>query len=312
MSRVAVVLFFLACLSVRVGAQGCSDAGVCTMGAMHTAPAAADTSASLPRSSVKLAYSFGVGEQGVHISQLTPELNLGLAPRLGLQLKMPYTAASGNLGSHAGAGDLSVGLTWMKKIDTAVAFRFTLGAKIATGDASAAANGHPLPMPYQVSLGTDDAIAGISFVYKSWSFAAAYQQVVVNRNHNAFLHASWPGDSAAAAYFESNGLLRGNDALLRAEKYFTLKKWRLAPGLLAIYRLEEDAAAGNVPIAGSKGLTLNITGMAEYQFSRPWSAELVFGTPAIVRETRPDGLTRALVLGIGTTYRFGQFKTNSK
>ncbi|TND05101.1 MAG: hypothetical protein FD123_3721 [Bacteroidetes bacterium] len=302
--------FFLLVLlqTFRLHAQGCSDAGVCSMGAMEQQSGEADTTGNIYRNSLKLAAGFGMGEQATAVFQLTPEIELGLSPVLRLQLKMPLTRVNGNLGAASGTGDVSLSVTYLYKIHADVFFRFTAGGKIATGEASKSAGGRPLPMPYQTSLGTHDALAGVSFTYKSWNFATAYQHILVNNNRNAFLHAAWPGDSTAAAYFESARLDRGNDFLLRAEKQFRIKRCRLSPGLLAIYRLREDRIAGTGAVPGSRGLTLNVTGSFVYQSEGPFGFDFIFGAPAVIRAARPDGLTRAFVLGAGISYQFGHFK----
>ena len=59
-----------------------------------------------------------------------------------------------------------------------------------------------------------------------------------------------------------------------------------------------------VKIDGSEGLTLNLTLDAGYRLNDRWTAELAYGSPLIVREERPDGLTRSMVLNAGLRYAF--------
>lgn len=311
-SRLFIGLWFLFLVSAAEPghAQGCSDAGVCTMGAMGQQQVLADTSLAEQRHELKTSFSFGRGEQHVSVFQLTPELNLGISPEWRLQAKLPFTFVSGNLGRNSGAGDASFSLTYRRKTARGAVLGFTGGVKIATGDASATAGGLALPMPYQTSLGTHDVVAGFSFGWKGWNFAAAYQHVIVHHNQNGFLHKAWPAGSPAQQYFESDHLRRGNDALIRAEKKFVSGRFSVNPGLLALYRLQEDRTGENMPVAGSKGFTLNITASAEYVRKGPWIFGLLFAAPAVVRENRPDGLTRAVVAGFSTAYHFGKFKNS--
>jgi hypothetical protein len=49
---------------------------------------------------------------------------------------------------------------------------------------------------------------------------------------------------------------------------------------------------------------LNFTLDAGYRINDHWTVELVYGSPLIVREERPDGLTRSMVLNTGLRYAF--------
>ncbi len=284
-------------------AQGCSDAGFCTIGALNP-QIIADTLGDerYLKNNFHLSPTFALGEQGVSIWQYTPEVNLTLVKGLMWQAKMPYVYAYGNLGSNYGIGDVSTSLTYTHFFKKTTSLAVTLGSKIPTHDASTCENGRPLPMPYQRSLGTYDGILGVKFMYKTWNFSAGYQMVLANKNENCFLASRWTGDDDAQEYFVSNKLNRGDDMLLRAEKVFIVKKLNLSAGLLGIYRLNKDkytdASGAEQELAGSSGLTLNITGSATYVFTPKSSFGMNFGFPVLVRETRADGLTRSMVVSL--------------
>ncbi len=80
------------------------------------------------------------------------------------------------------------------------------------------------------------------------------------------------------------------------------KKWSVTGGLLGIYHLGKDTyidantSAAPIPIKGSEGLTLNATAIARYQVSNKFSIGLSGGVPLVVRDVRPDGLTRKFVI----------------
>ncbi len=81
------------------------------------------------------------------------------------------------------------------------------------------------------------------------------------------------------------------------------------PGLLAIYHLYEDSyenvANGSVEfIPNSQGLTLNATAQLSYDISDHIKLTLTGGSPLVVREYRPAGLTRHFVVRGGATYQF--------
>ncbi|TAE45978.1 MAG: hypothetical protein EAY69_09570, partial [Cytophagales bacterium] len=70
----------------------------------------------------------------------------------------------------------------------------TLGAKIPTGDGNdqRSDDGKALPMYYQTSLGTYDAVLGVSAITKNWLFATGLQYPLFqNPNQNQFLWGVW-------------------------------------------------------------------------------------------------------------------------
>lgn len=301
-------VFFLVVL--QMPAQGCSDAGVCTAGA---AQPEADASDSVKKEEGKtmqfrLGGSYGIGEQSTNIIQITPEINLQLSGEFFLQARLPFTAVKGNLGSASGIGDLTTALLYEYHKSQKRVWTFSAGIKVATGKAMRSFDGKPLPMPYQTSLGTNDVIGGLALRYGKWHLATGYQQVIAGQNRNGFLHSAWAADSAAQLYFESKDLRRGNDALFRIERIFEIKNLRFTPGILAIYRLSPDQVRNEsgyyYTVKGSAGLTLNLTATVRYRYSDKLGIGLIAGTPVIVRESRPDGLTRAAVFNLEISYSF--------
>ena len=80
------------------------------------------------------------------------------------------------------------------------------------------------------------------------------------------------------------------------------KKFNINLGLLGIYHLGKDNYVdGNISnkpiaIAGSDGVTLNGTASAWYKVSNKFTIGLTGGVPFVVRDVRPDGLTRKFVI----------------
>ncbi len=85
-------------------------------------------------------------------------------------------------------------------------------------------------------------------------------------------------------------------------------KLSVTPGLLPIYHLTNDkytnALANEVEIEGSQGLTLNGNLFVDYEINSGNAVQLSAGAPFIVRDTRPDGLTRSYVLNLEYRIKF--------
>lgn len=303
--KIIYALFLFIITANSSYSQGCSDAGFCTMGSSKPSGIVD----SLYRQHFKFTLSYGAGEQGVTVVQAIPELELSFFKNNSIQLKLPFNTITGNLGDNNGVGDVALSITQRFVRNASNSFSFSAGMKLPTGTTDEASdNTYSLPMPYQTGLGTTDLVVGAAWNYKTWNVSAGYQTVLNHDNKNTFLRSRYPGDSDAAGYFESNLLERGDDALLRIEKQFHIKKFMITPGLLGIYRLTEDKITDEtgkqVAVKGSDGITLNITATAAYAVSNRFDLQLMFGAPAVVRDVRPDGLTRSLVLNLGFRYNF--------
>ena len=91
-------------------------------------------------------------------------------------------------------------------------------------------------------------------------------------------------------------------------------KWQLnekidfSSSLLSIYHLGKDSFIdeNNVKqtIEGSDGLTINLNLFFDYELSDSSNIHLSFASPLIVREIRPDGLTRSFISVLSYTYSF--------
>ena len=298
------VLFFLCVHHAK--SQGCSDAGFCTMGNLQP-QSDADTSY---KHNAAVLFNYGIGEQKTIITQIIPEIEFSFLKNNSLQIKIPYVSASGYLGSNSGAGDLSITVSQTVKKTVNSKLSFSAGIKIPTGTTDEDALNRPRPMPYQTGLGTTDIILGAGLKFRKWNFAFGFQGILSDQNKNGFLRSKWLDDADAQKYFESNQLRRGNDALLRIEKSFSLKKLTLSAGVLNIIHLNAssivDSTGTRVDVNGSDGLTVNITGKAKYEISKRAEINFSFGFPTIVRDARPDGLTRKVVAAAAFNFKFGK------
>src|SRR5688572_14262089 len=102
--RTLILLPFLTVVASGLQAQGCSDAGACTAGPigqleLWTGGAAEERDY---RHGARLGFSYAIGEQGTIITQVLPELNIGLGERWSVQLKTSYMRAQGDLADNKG------------------------------------------------------------------------------------------------------------------------------------------------------------------------------------------------------------------
>lgn len=287
--------------------QGCSDAGFCTIGNLATHKA--DTADSL-KSGFKLSLPLGLGDEDVFVFAPALEYSYGLSQKLTLQGKLTANYASGNLGSAVGLGDLFVSGTYAFAPETKWKPSLTIGVKLPLSQSDLKEGARSLPMQYQSSLGTVDLITGFALASSKWQFAAGWQQPLSGINRNHFLPVYWD-KAEATKYPSSNDFKRKGDVLLRTAYLFSAgSNWSLNGGLLGIYHLGEDsyidANTSSKPIAirGSDGLTLNATGGLAYAVSKKVSIGFSGGVPLIVRDVRPDGLTRRFVFSPDILLKF--------
>lgn len=283
-------------MSIHSNAQGCSDAGFCSIGSFK------NTSAGLnDKSNTSLTFgsAFGVGEQSVFV--VTPYLQLDKKFNKGwqIQAKVTYNIASKDGYSIYGLGDGFVigGKSWDNKHQGKNTINF--GLKFPLNNADIKSNGTSLPLAYQTTLETTDLILGYATQIKTWSFAAAAQIPLVQKNSNSFIS---PATEPFKNFVSTRQLERKSDVLLRATKKFeTSKLVTLRVSGLIIYHLgndsyTEDLGGNKIEIKESEGITLNINAGFNYKLSNKLSFDLLVGMPLIVRTTRPDGLTRNLVV----------------
>lgn len=304
-------LFFslLMLLSLHLMAQGCSDAGFCTMGAMRPDQHKSQH-LSMKINALEFTQHLSNTKFGDYILSYILDVELHLHTKTRLHFKLPYTFVFNQMPSVNGIGDISLSVThlFLEKNDWQIAGTF--GGKIPTNGNNLSHEGRPLPSYYQTSLGTYDIVLGGAINYKSWLFAVGYQQPL-NRTKNEFLKPAFEGSEYAEEaqnYANSRQLLRSPDIMMRLEKNFRIGRFSTHIGLLPIYRLKNDEFmnAQNIStvITESNGLTLNALLGVDYRFSTKSAFKVLFGQKLITRERNPDGLGRENVLNMGYEIRF--------
>lgn len=304
MTKLKSILVFVliqGCLAGNVNAQGCSDAGFCTINSFK--PNHSD-SLQLVKHQLKVAAFFGKADLSISAYGSYLEYNRQLNRKWGLDVKLTSIAQNGNGISTYGLSDIFINANY--RVNDKI--HLTLGSKIPLSDANKKWNSLPLPMDYQASLGTYDLIIGFGYEFRKIQFAAALQQPLT-QNNNQFIASDYPVDSELRSFQSTNQFERSGDVLLRVSYPFNVNsKLKFTPSVLPIYHLSNDKYTdlNNLKreITGSKGLTLNANIYLDYQINRTQIVQLNIGMPFIVRDVRPDGLTRSLIANLEYRFRF--------
>lgn len=304
----SALMLFAACHFAY--SQGCSDAGFCTMGAMKP-DQPFNRKIQLRMRSMEVSFYRGTTTLTPIVYVATADMNFSLNAKTSFQLKVPYHAVRGRLASTSSVGDLSLCFTRNLHSSEKGDFNFSLGTKIPSNRSDKTADGRPLPMYYQTSLGTYDFISGVSFITRKWLFATGIQ-VPLNKNDNQFLWGAWAGSEEDPDYIKqyskSKELKRGIDVMLRVERNFRLSRFNFSAGLLPIYRVTNDEITN--PLGkrekphGAKGLALSGIATAGYSFNVHSGIKLLAGHSIVQRDNNPDGLTRELVTTASYYHRF--------
>ncbi|HUR31934.1 MAG TPA: hypothetical protein VMZ69_10925, partial [Saprospiraceae bacterium] len=179
---------------------------------------------------------------------------------------------------------------------------FTAGLKFPLTNGNIIYSQQPLPMDYQSSLGTLDLITGVGYHTEAWQFVIAYQHPL-RQNENKFVSTIYDTQNPLHEFQSTNGYLRKGDILFRASHPVELsERLNIIPGILPIYHLDDDEYLDSLNtyriIEGSAGLTINATLFFDYKLGDRSKLGVNLGFPLLVREVRPDGLTRSFVLGV--------------
>lgn len=284
--------------------QGCSDAGFCTIGSMKQNA----ENDSAKHHSLSVILTNGIGDEGVYVFTPGVQYDNQLNKHLSVQSKITANSASGNLGNATGLGDLIFSGSYSISKNSKWNKTFTAAFKVPLNNSNLKEEDKALPMGYQSSLGTLDFIAGFTITNNTWIFSTAYQQPISNPNGNTFLPEIWNTEDAYK-FSPTIFFHRKADVLLKAGYNINfLKKLKINLGLLAIYHLANDTYTGmdveQIELVGSDGLTLNATLNLIYKISNNFSFALTAGAPLTVRDIRPDGLTRSLVLSPELIFNF--------
>jgi hypothetical protein len=310
--RTALTLLVLTASLGCLRGQGCSDAGFCTMGAMKPDQ---PFNKKVPIRLRSMEISFYRGK-----TTLTPVVYVATADasfslfdqKTTFQVKLPFQAVTGNFGNTSGLSDISLCLSRNLYSSEKFDVNASVGTKLPSNRSNLEEDGKPLPMYYQTSLGTYDAIAGISLITRKWLFATGIQYAF-NENRNEFTWSSWPeypDQNYVRKYDKAYHLKRGTDVMLRVERNFRYSRWNFTAGVLPIFRITRDeiedppGSGARVKPEGTTGMALSAIITAGYSFDVKSGMRLLFGKKITQRDVNPDGLTRTTVATVSYYYRF--------
>jgi hypothetical protein len=311
MLKITALLAFFSIGCYSVHAQGCSDAGFCTMGAMRPDQ---DYSKRIDLKLRSITYNYYNGKSNIspRITAHTIDVNFTLNDLNTIQVKLPYQSVRGNLGNTSGLGDISISVTRFIKTVKGGDLQATAGLKLPTGNSSIEDGaGRHFPMYYQTTLGTFDIVAGASWINENWLLATGIQ-IPFGANGNEFRLEEWP-EYPDQNYLAKNdpafNLRRGTDIMLRVERNFRYLNWNFSLGLLPIWRINRDRILDEttneyVKVDQTRGLALSgLVGLG-YQFNVRNGIKFIHGHQLQDREINPDGLTRKFVNSLSFIHRF--------
>lgn len=296
-----VTIFLLLLQNTFLFAQGCSDAGFCTVNSFQPNN---NDSIKAYHNQIKTGIFFGKADNSISVFGNYLEYNRHINEQFSFDAKLTTLAQNGNDVSAFGLSDLFLNANY----NTNKNLKFTLGAKIPLSDAGNSKNNLPLPMDYQSSLGTFDLIVGVGYEIKKIQLVAALQQPLT-QNSNQFLASQYPANSALREFLSTNKFQRSGDVLLRVSYPLNINsKLRLTPSILPIYHLKNDRFTNQnnveMEINNSKGLTLNGNVYLDYEINRRNGLQFNMGVPFVVRTARPDGLTRSFIANVEYRIKF--------
>ena len=290
-----------ACTISNAFSQGCSDAGFCTVGAFR--PSIEKDSVSALQNQLKIGSFYGLADHDIAVYGGYVSYQRILSENYSATLKITSLGQYGNEISVYGFSDIF--LTANAHVNERI--KLTAGAKIPSNNANKTWNAMALPMDYQSSLGTFDAIVGLAYQLNALHLTIA-AQIPITQNQNKFLASAYPATSPLSQFQSTQNYQRKADVLLRVSYPITRNKVTLTPSLLPIYHLGEDAYTTEegalASISGSDGLTLNGNVYLDYQLTATSKLQASAAVPFIVRSARPDGLTRSFIATVEYSVRF--------
>jgi hypothetical protein len=291
-----------------VNAQGCSDAGVCTIHSIKN-NTEGDEAKQGKKNDLTIGFGYGKGERSTNNYTGYLEYTRSFSKRTSVTGKLSYNAINGELAKTSGLGDLFLSVNHAFDVKKKWQKSFVVGLKLPFDGADISKNGIQLPMPYQASLGTTDLVLAVNYSRKNFGATLAVQQPLAPINENKFLPGDYPAIPLTLKYWPTNEFSRKGDIVGRVSYSFkTNERFSIRPSLLGIYHEANDTYVDNNenrrPVYNSKGLTLNGVVFVDYKLKSGNGFELSFGTPFIVRDQRPDGLTRSFVASLEYQFSF--------
>ncbi|HOY42438.1 MAG TPA: hypothetical protein PLX60_11265 [Chitinophagales bacterium] len=303
-------------------AQGCSDAGFCTLGSLKSNFDFDNKDSSIIeekelKNTIGVGFSYGLGED--FNNNFNPFLvyNRKLSKHVDLNAKLTSAFIQGKIANVNYLSDIYIATNTTitikdKKPKLKQRLNVIGGIKIPFSIANFKKNGIALPLAYQPSLGTFDIIAGVNYIVRGFEINGAFQIPVAQINKNSYFkeYSTFSFNDGKSTFASTNLFKRKPDFLFRFAYIFHTKnyKWLFKPNLLNIVHLGKDTYVDiygkKQKIDGSEGYTLNAALNITYLINKHHNLELSAGTPLVVRKVRPDGLTRKVAIALEYHFNF--------
>ena len=308
MKRIFLIALVVSVIAEISNAQGCSDAGVCTLHSIKN-NAEGHEPKDGKKNDISVGFAYGRGERSTNNYTGYVEYTRSITGRTSVTGKLGYSFITGELANTSGLTDLFLSVNHAFDVNKKWQKSFVVGLKLPFDGADIVENGIHLPMPYQTSLGTTDLVIAINYNRKNFGATLAVQQPLKPINENKFLPGDYPSVPLTLKYWPTNEFDRKGDVVGRVSYNFkTGERFSIRPSLLGIYHEANDTylddAKNRRPIYNSRGLTLNANVFVDYKMKNGNGVELSLGTPFIVRDQRPDGLTRSFVASLEYQFSF--------
>lgn len=308
MRKYFIALLFVSFIHDSKG-QGCSDAGICTIGDFYK-QSGAIAIPSMKKARHELDLSFTYGTHGVNERFFQPQFNYryNWKRKMFFEFKVPLSIAKDKSSqiSNAGIGDVIATFNNVVKLHGLKSLQYSAGFRISltNADESEKDSVYSYPMFLQPGLGsTDFLLAGNLTLANYLSVGAGLQIPFFNYNSNLIRIPVQFGQTITAEQF-----YRRPDAILKVTGHHQFKDVKINAGLLGIFHLEEDyyrkSSIGRYTLNGSKGTTINWNMELMYKASEKWMVSLLYAEPLKTRAVIPDGLARSRIATVKLGHSF--------
>jgi hypothetical protein len=284
---------FLVILTIcQLNAQGCSDAGFCTLEGLKPGKSLFETA---EKATISVGAGTGLADNSILILNQYLQASYNVSAKVNFDVKFTSLAQLGAEHKGFGLSDVYINANIKLKNNNGL-LGLKLPFNMANNTHTKNNNTVVLPMDYQASMGTVDLILGLSRTFGKYSFTAAFQNPLT-QNENTFVK-----NSEFSDFQTTNKYKRASDVMLRAayNKGTSTKKLSFTPALLAIFHTANDQFTNSSnqleDIQNSKGLTLNANIFADLKISKTRKMQFSAGVPVVARKNRPDGLTRIIAV----------------
>lgn len=287
-------------------AQGCSDAGVCTIGDYYARLLEANKK-SVSKQEIELAYTYGTHLKYERFYQ--PQVNYRYIKKNGsfFEIRLPLNISRNTLlnVTNSGIGDIMGTYNGKFHLCKHRLVKYSAGLRISFSNADKKDNNndYSYPMSLQTGLGTTDLLAAASYDFGRYiSIGTGVQVPLLQYNKNVIVidHSSTPATLASDYH-------RKPDALIKLTGHYKWRKLKINGGALAILHLGNDYydhGSRKYILSSSRGATLNWNIETNYALTKKWMIGVLYAEPFKTRTSIPDGLARSRIVSPKITFAF--------